>query len=184
MKRRAFFSRIGAILATICMVPYLAGCNAITDLEHWIPVALSAVSSIVKLLGPIVPAPVSAIIVLIQAGFSALLAAIQSYQSGKGVLADITNAIESIEGNFQAFFAQLNVSPSLLALIEGLASLILSTIQAFSNEISPASANRLMAHVGNTGRIMTITPVKRSISQFKAVWNAECVKADKPEAQI
>ena len=54
MKRRAFFSRIGAILATICMVPYLAGCNAITDLEHWIPVALSAVSSIVKLLGPIV----------------------------------------------------------------------------------------------------------------------------------
>lgn len=159
----------------------LGGCSAVTDLENWIPVALTAVSAIVKLLGPVIPAPVAATIVLIQMGFSALLTAIQNYKSGSGVLADIANAIAAVETAFQNFFASLSIPSTLLSTIEGLASIIISTIQAFANEINPASTTTSMT-VG--GRQLAVSPVKRSLRKFKEDWNTECLKDGAPSARI
>lgn len=182
-QRRRFFQKFGALVATVALAPYLVGCSALTDLKAWIPIALAAVAAIVKLLGPVVPLPVSAIITLIQAGFAALLAAIESYQSGKGVLADITNAIAAIEAHFQSFFAALNVPLALLNLIEGLTSIILSTIQAFANELSPGTTTTgTTARVG--GHTIAITPKKRNVAQFRSAFNAECVSGGHPEAQL
>jgi hypothetical protein len=159
----------------------LTGCSAVTDLENWIPVALTAVSAIVKLLGPVVPAPVAVAITLIQAGFSALLTAIQNYKAGTGVLSDIANAIAAVESAFQGFFASLSIPSGLLATIEGLASIIISTIQAFGNEITPTSVTASLT-VG--GAHLAVTPVKRDLRKFKADWNAECLKDGAPSARI
>lgn len=161
----------------------LTGCSAVTDLENWIPVALTAVSAIVKLLGPIVPAPVAAIIVLIQAGFSALLTAIQNYKAGTGILSDITNAITAIEMSFANFFQTISVPSTLLNLIEGLAGIILSTIAAFANQINPAPAPvTASATVGGTR--VAYTPQKRSVKRFRSDWNALCVANSHPEGRI
>jgi hypothetical protein len=160
----------------------LGGCSAVSDLEAWIPVALSAVSSIVKLLGPVIPAPVATIITLIQAGFSALLTAIQNYKSGGGLLSDISAAIAAIESSFQQFFASLNVPSGLLSLIEGLAGVILSTIEAFAAEISPSPAPAVAARLSYT--TVQVAPVKRSVKTFKRDFNQICKQYGHAESEL
>lgn len=173
---------IGALaIAALGSSFMLGGCNAVADLENWIPVALTAVNNIVKLLGPAVPAPVTAAIALINAGFAAVLTAIQNYKSGSGVLADISNAIAAVESAFQSFFSSIGVPSGLLATIEGLAAIVISTIQAFANEISPTPASAKMTVGGN---VYTVAPVKRSRKQFVKDFDAECVKYGHPEASI
>lgn len=178
--RRKFISMVLFAFAVVSSGLGFIGCSAVTDLENWIPVALTSLSAIVKLLGPIVPPEVSAIIAIITAGFSALLTALKNYQSGNGVLTDVTNAVAAIESAFQNFFASLGVPSALLNTIEGLASILLSTLQAFANEISPNPT--LSASVG--GRNVSYTPQKRSVSRYKRDWNTECVSMGHPEAQI
>jgi hypothetical protein len=182
MNRRQFATSLSKwmMVALFGITSIVAGgCNAVSDLEAWIPVALTAVSQIVKLLGPIVPAPVSAAIAIIQAAFAALLTAIQNYKAGSGVLADISNGIAAIESAFNSFFATLNVPSVLINTIEGLAAIIISTIQAFAGEIGPAPATFAI-----NGRAVPVTPIKRSVNQFKSDWNAECVKQSVPQAEI
>jgi hypothetical protein len=182
LSRRGF--AIFALKAT--MIPIFAttllmtGCNAVSDLETWIPVALTAVSQIVKLLGPVIPAPVGAAIALIQAAFAALLTTIQNYKKGTSVLSDIANGIVAVESAFSSFFASLSVNSTLLATIEGLAAIIISTIQAFAGEIGPAPP----ATFAINGKAVPVTPIKRSVKQFTADWNAECVKQSVPQAEI
>ena len=134
MNRRTFSRNLYLAALGLCVAPalLLTGCSAVTDLENFIPVALTSVSAIVKLLGPVVPPQVAAVIVVIQAGFSALLATLKSYQSGGSPLADVSNAIAAAEASFASFFASLNVSSTLLNTIEGLAGIIISTIQGFA----------------------------------------------------
>ena len=185
MNRRQFvghLSKSAAVLALASTTIPLTGCNAVTDLENWIPVALTSVSAIVKLLGNVIPAPVATTIALIQAGFSALLTAIKNYQAGSGVLADITNAITAVESAFASFFTTLNVPTGLLNTIEGLAQIILSTIQAFANQINPASITRAALTVG--GQQVPVSPVKRSVKKYRSDWNAACVQYGHPEAEI
>jgi hypothetical protein len=181
INRRQFAGSLtkGVLAFLVFSSSILTGCNAVSDLETWIPVALTAVSQIVKLLGPVVPAPVAAAIAIIQAAFAALLTAIQSYQKGSGVLADIANGIAAVESAFSTFFAALNVPSVLLDTIEGLAAIIISTIQAFAGEIGPAPATFAI-----NGKAVPVTPVKRSAKQFTADWNAECVKQSVPQAEI
>jgi hypothetical protein len=183
MNRRNFATSImkWAMVALFVPVTFMAqGCSAVTDLENWIPVALTAVSQIVKLLGPVVPAPVSAAIAVIQAAFAALLTTLQNYKKGTSVLSDISNAIAAVEAAFQSFFSTLGVPSGLLSTIEGLAAIILSTIQAFASEIAPTPP----AMMAINGHAVPVTPKKRSVKTFRADWNAQCVSSGHPEAEL
>jgi hypothetical protein len=183
MNRRKFATSImkWAMVALFVPVTFMTqGCNAVTDLENWIPVALTAVSQIVKLLGPVVPAPVAAAIAVIQSAFAALLTVLQNYKKGASVLADIQNAIAAVEAAFQSFFATLGVPSGLLATIEGLAQIILSTIAAFANSIGGAPP----AMVAINGKAVPVSPKRRDVKQFKSAWNAQCVASGHPEASI
>ena len=183
MNRREFSKTVGTgalVLATGGMA-VTDGCswgNVIADLKNWIPIALSALSSILKILSINNP-----IITLIQAGFAALLAAITNYQAGTGVLSDVTNAITDIEQNFQNFFASLNVPQGLLNTIEGIGTIILSTLQAFTNELNPAGTTASATFkVG--GRVTSFTPQKRTIQQFKNDYNTAVVAGGHPEISM
>jgi hypothetical protein len=182
MNRRQFAGNLakGMLAFLAFSSSALTGCNAVSDLEAWIPVALTAVSQIVKLLGPLVPAPVSAAIAIIQAAFAALLTAIQNYKKGSGILADIAAGIAAVESAFNSFFATLNVPSALIDTIEGLAAIIISTIQAFAGEIGPAPAPTFAVN----GKAVPVTPKKRSVNQFKTDWNTECVLRGTPQAEI
>jgi hypothetical protein len=182
LSRRGFATSVTKWMMILLFAPtiVMTGCNAVSDLENWIPVALTAVSQIVKLLGPAIPAPVSAAIAIIQAAFAALLSAIQNYKKGSGVLADIANGIAAVEAAFNSFFATLNVPSALIDTIEGLAAIIISTIQAFAGEIGPGPAPTLAIN----GKAIPVTPKKRSINQFKSDWNTECVLRGQPQAEI
>lgn len=181
--RRKFATSIMKWAMVALFIPtsfMLGGCNAVTDLENWIPVALTAVSQIVKLLGPVVPAPVAAAIALIQAAFAALLTVLQNYKSGGSVLADISNAIAAVESAFQSFFSTLGVPSGLLSTIEGLAAIILSTIQAFASEIAPTPP----AMMAINGHAVPVTPKKRNSKQFKSDWDSFCVAQGVPQAKL
>jgi hypothetical protein len=182
--RRSFFTggaRYVALFFALGSSMLVTGCSAVTDLENWVPIALAAVAMITKLLGPIIPAPVAVIVAAINIGFSDLLTAIQNYKAGTGVLSDISNAITDIEASFANFFAALNVPSALLATIEGLAQLIMSTIQWFANKISPSSTTTSAVIMGTK---ITYAPVKRSTATFKNDWNSECVAMKHPEARL
>jgi rhamnogalacturonyl hydrolase YesR len=171
LTRRQFgktFSFLAITAATLGSM-LTTGCNAIDDLKAWIPIALSALSGILKILGTTSPT-----FALIQAAFAAVLAAIQNYQSGTGVLSDIVNAIADVESSFQNFFLSLKVSPTLLETIEALATVIMSTIQAFANQISPSTTTGGSFTVA--GHRVTYTAQKRSIKQFEQDWNVICVE--------
>lgn len=181
MNRRTFAGTLSkALLAFVAFSSSvgMTGCNAVTDLENWIPVALSAVSAIVKLLGPVVPAPVAAIIVLIQAGFSALLTALKNYQAGTGVLADIANAYNDVVSAFASFFSSLNIPAALLSTIEGLGDILISTLEAFAAKIGVSTA------AVSTKFTRSVPALYRSSSKFRSDWNAYAVSKGVPQAEI
>lgn len=160
----------------------LTGCNAVTDLENWIPVALTSVAAITKLLGAVVPGPVTAAIALITSGLSALLTALKNYKAGTGVLSDVANAINDVENAFANFFSSLSVPTALLNTIEGLANILISTLEGFANSIIPSTQRRPQFKLA--GNTMTVNPVKRSIAKYRSDWNAECATLGHPEAEI
>jgi hypothetical protein len=187
MNRRSFAKSLSTgffLLLAFGSTVFLGGCNAVSDLENWIPVGLTALAAIVKLLGPLVPPQVAAAIAIVQAAFSAVLTAIKNYKAGTGVLSDIANAIAAVESAFQSFFASLNVPQSLLDIIEGLGEIIISTIQGFANEIGPAPVATAVAVSIGGNKTFSVKPAKRSLKQFKHDWNAQCVKFGHPESQL
>jgi hypothetical protein len=182
MNRREFSKTVGTgalVLATGGMA-VTDGCswgNVIADLKNWIPVALSALSSILKILSLNNP-----IITLIQAGFAALLAAIQNYQSGTGILSDITNAAADIEQQFANFFASLSVPAPLLVIIEAMANVILSTLEAFVSKIGGTTT---LSRTYKLGQLpMTVVPKYRTIRAFKKDWNSAVVTNGHPEFEM
>lgn len=181
LSRRKFAQVLAVGMLTLSTLT-LTGCNALKDFINWIPVGLSSLAALVKLLDGTISAGTQAIIVLIQAGFSALLTALQNLQSGKGLLADVTADVSEIESNFASFFASLNVPSTLLNLIEGLGDILLSTISGFLNSLGSSTTASATFKLG--AKTVSYVPKKRSIKQYRSDWNAAAVAGGHPEAQI
>ena len=132
----------------------------------------------VEVPGVVLPAGLQEIIKLVEAGFTALTAAVKEYQSvtppPAGALAKIEAAFKSVTDNFSTFLASLNVSGGLLSIIAGIAQIIFSTIAAFVNQL-PVPAGRSMT-VSASYRVASTTviviPKHRSVGQFKHDVNA------------
>jgi hypothetical protein len=179
MNRREFgkLAGTGALVLASGASVTMTGCNPITDLENWIPVALAALSGIVKILGVSNP-----IIALIQAAFAALLAALQNYKAGTGPISDVANAVSDVETSFQNFFASLNIPAALLNTIEALGTVILSTLQGFANLVLGTTTASMVYKLA--GRTVAFTPQKRTIRRFKKDYNAAAVAGGHPEIEM
>ena len=186
MNRRTFTSRISAgllLLAASGMSLFMAGCNVFADILSWVPVGEAALNSILAVLtgnGVIVTPVIQSVVSLIEAGFTALTAAVKEYQSTTppptGALSKVETAFKDIVDNFSTFLSSLSVSGSLLGIITGLAQVVLSTIAAFVNRLPASTAMKSVSvrlssvKVGET--VIVVTPKARTASSFKRDYDA------------
>lgn len=185
MTRREFTGRASTALLFVISqgsALFLWGCNLFSDILNWVPVGEASLNSIIAVLtgnGVAINPAVQTVINLIEAGFTALTAAVKEYQSTTpppaGTLAKIETAFHDIVDNFSTFLGSLNVSGGLLSIITGLANIVLSTIAAFTNQL-PASmglkaVRDKIALVRVGGQLVNTTPKHRTRRAYKRDWN-------------
>ena len=204
LTRRQFNRAVPTTIAALAMRPLLLGlavggavslegCNVVSDIQAYIPVAEEALGIVVNLLTAAgVLHPGSATIVAdADVAFAAILAAIQSYLNAPPadkatLLEKITTAVQSAENAIQAFLNQINIPGSnlnLLNLIFGLLNVILSTLAGFLGQLPvPVTMHLVMKYPVPVP--LSITPKVRSVRAFKKDWNAVVKQYSHPEAQI
>jgi len=187
MNRRYFVSsltKFALLITAFGSALFTAGCNVFNEILTWIPVGEASLDSILAVLannGVVISPAIQKIVSLIEAGFAALTAAIKEYQSASpapvGALAKVQEAFKDIVDNFNSFLQSLSISSGLLAIITGLAKVVLSTIAAFVNRLpsTPAKAHTMTAassvKIGNTS--VAIEPKFRSKAAFRNDFNGE-----------
>jgi hypothetical protein len=160
----------------------LTGCNVFSDILNWVPVGEASLNAILAVLtgnGVLISPALQTLVGLIEAGFTALTAAIKEYQSTVpapvGALAKIETAFKDVVDNFKTFLSSLSVSGGLMGIVIGLAQIIFSTIAAFLNRLPAASSLRRTvvitepARVGNTP--FAVVPKERTRRAFKHDFN-------------
>jgi hypothetical protein len=183
MNRRSFTGRISSALLFLAAGGasiLISGCNVFSDILSWVPVGEAALNSILAVLtgnGVIISPVIQSVVSLIEAGFSALTAAVKEYQSTTpapvGALSKVETAFKDIVDNFSTFLSSLNVSGGLLGIITGLAQIVLSTIAAFVNRLPASTAMKAVSvklarvNVGNPPNASVIViPKARNKSAF------------------
>jgi hypothetical protein len=194
MNRRSFVTRaalstVGTRFAYLAAVSGVAltseGCNVFSDIANWVPVGEAAVNSIVSVLtsnGFVISTAIQTAVNLIFGALTSLDNAIIAYQSTTpppaGTLDKVETFIGDVLNNFKSFLASLNISGGLLGIITGLATVVLSTIEAFINDLPATTMPHLKRTivVGDTFRIanttMPIVPVHRTRRVFKRNFNS------------
>jgi phage-related minor tail protein len=197
MNRRQFTSRLaglGAMVLVLGQSAFLAGCNLWSDILNWIPVGEAALNSILAVLtgnGVIISPAIQALVTTIEAGFTALTAAVKEYQSTVpapvGALAKVQTAFKDIVDNFGTFLQALTVPNSILGIITGLAGIVLSTIGAFVNKL-PVALGAKTSLAGMTltvnGKAVPVVPQERTRRAFKHAWNGQLDGAKKAGVNI
>jgi hypothetical protein len=180
--KRATLTAVGMRLALIGAGVGMAGCNVFNDILNWVPVGEASLNSILTVLtsnGVAIAPAIQSVVSLIEAGFTALTAAVKEYQSTTpapvGAVAKIQAAFNDIVDNFSTFLKSLSVSSGLVGIIVGLANVVFSTIAAFANQLpAPAtakfSASIREIHVGAV--VQTVTPKLRTRRVFKKDFNS------------
>ena len=164
----------------------LEGCNLFNDILNWVPVGEASLNSILSILtanGIIIAPAISALVTTIEAGFTALTAAIKEYRSVTpppvGAEAKIQAAFTAVVDNFKTFLSSLSVPGSIFSVISGIAQVVLSTIAAFENQLpvtTTATATARTSIVGDSvrvsGQVVIITPKHRTRRAYKKDFNA------------
>lgn len=186
ISRRDFAtSSVKTLLAAVVLgsVTALGGCISLPALINIISASLVSLQALVA---PFLPPGAAAALTLVKAALSDLSGAIQQYDAAPAadkatLLAKIDLLLNAFISNFQGFISQvLPGAGTVVTLIEGLASLILSTIAAIRGALpNPPSSLRGMAVNG-----VQVTPVERNAKQFRTQWNGLCVAQGHPEAQL
>jgi hypothetical protein len=203
--RRELLKKAGAVLFTISisLSSMAVSCgNVISDILNWTPVGLAAFNQIVTLLesegviNVLGGGAVISLIAIIQKAFNDLKAAVLAYQAitppPVGALAKIDAALGLIIADLQTFMGDLNIpDPSLVTVVVGMASIIMSTIAGFVLQLPastqaqlPTIKDRLARNtkVGNT--LVSYVPLKRSNRYFIKEWNTLCSDGGHKEAQL
>ncbi len=202
MNRRTFVQRTGGALVALAAIgtsAFTSGCNNIfTDILNWVPVGLSAISSVLTLLsgaGLVLGPGVMVIMGLIQAGMADLKLAIVQYQSTTpppaGSLAKIDAFLSDLVSNIGNVMQQLPGGTSnVITLVVGLFELVLSTIQGFITQVPMAAAMpRTKAMLARplmvNGRAVVIYPrTNLSRRHFIHDFNALATAGGHPEAKL
>jgi len=186
LTRREFgsiFSRLMLALGTMGSWLWTSGCDIFTDIKNWVPIGEAALNAILAVLtgnGVLISPAIQTIVNLVEAGFTALRAAIKEYQSTTpppvGALAKVETAFKDIVDSFRTFLASLNVSGGLLGIVIGLGQIIFSTIAAFLNRLPATSSLRRTVSISSSERIagtamVVIVPKDRTRRAFKKDWN-------------
>lgn len=196
INRRIFIknSSFSLLVLAIGSVASLSGCTAgsvFTNILSWIPTAVSAINGIVTVLGPFMPPGSAAIITLIDAALASLSATITEYNNDTNaadkatLLAKIRTILNDVSTNFQSFLNTLGLGTNpIVAVVIGLANIILSAIAGFLNQIPQSPTTTSISYRLN-GMSHTVTPkLYKSVKAFKSDYNAMCVANNHPEIEL
>ncbi len=185
MTRRDFGLSLG--VGALASGFILEGCGAnsatvFAQIEAWVAVGEKAFAGIVTLLGPFLPPGAQALIALVNAAFTTLLAAVQEYLNSPAagqpaILPKIEAALQAIADNIQMFLTALNITGNpIVAVVIGLAQLILATIAGFLNALPVAAGGaktyRVRSVVTVGGVSAQVIPKRRSLSSFRGAYNS------------
>src|ERR1700689_4238563 len=139
MNRIQFVGSLSAGAAALALTP-LTACNS-TDvwhqIEEWIPLGIQSFEAIVALVDPIASPAVAAIAQMVEAGFSALSAAIDGYLNApaadKATFAQKVELIfQQLTANIQNFLTAIGQSSNpIVKVAVALIGIIVSTIEGF-----------------------------------------------------
>lgn len=196
MNRRSFAQKVGSFLllavadgSCAVMISCPSGSNVFKDILSWVPTAVSAINGIVTVLGPLMPPGSAAIITLIDAGLATLAATVTQYENDtnpadKATLeAKIRTILNDVLTNFQQFLGTLHLGMNpILAVVIGLANVILAAIMGFLGQLPPVTANPTYRL---NGLSHAVTPkFYKSVAAFKKDYNAVCAANNHPEIEI
>lgn len=188
MKRRKFIGSLAGSLA-VGMSFAAAGCSfesIFATISAFVPVGLSALAGIIALIPGLSVA--SPILLAVKAAFADLSAIVTEYQNAPSadkatLLGKITTALSAVIDNFQTFVSSLSIPSGVATLVEGFASLILSTLEGFANALTPtATAPAIQARLST--RTIQVSPARRSVKDFKKQWNALASANGHPEVEL
>jgi uncharacterized membrane protein len=190
---RRQFSKLSLTGAILGSAFFLVGCPLGTieaDIAAYAPVAIQAFTAILGLFDPPLAALVLADSNLVLAGLTGVEKAIADWKVADatqkpGLVGGIEAALQVTIADFQTFLTSVdaNAPKSLVSTVNALALIILGVLQSFANRLgaAPATAMRTMAiHE----KVLQVEPLKLSVKQFRAAFNAKCVALGVPKAQI
>ena len=158
-----------------------------TDIETWLPKGIASFDAIVTLVDPLAAPGIDAFAELVRAGFAVLSAAVDQYIAAPAAdkatfLGKVETAFNDVTHNINQFLAAISQSANpIVKLAVALATIILSTIEGFMQQIGPTPAP-VTLRVG--AETITVPPVQRNKKTFVADFNAACVAGGHPELEI
>lgn len=180
--RRSFMKTIGMITGTVLAAGSFLGntaCNVFNAIMNYVPVALTAFTTIVTMISPAEGSAIAVLAGMIKAALADIQVAVTDYENAPAgnkqtFLGKISTAIAAAEQEMQVFWSDLKLPGGNIAtLVEGIINVILSTLTSFLSQLPPPAALPTKA----IARRVSYTPKKRSLTQFKHDLNAEFVKA-------
>lgn len=181
ISRRAFSKLLTAAGAVVAAGNFIGStaCNIYNDIMKYVPIALTAFSTIVSMIAPGEGTLIAGLVTMVKNALVDIQTAVTNYEnapaSQKQTLSGkIATAITAAEQELQQFWNDLKLPDGNLAtLIEGVLNIIISTLMAFLPSLAaPAS---LPMRAALTKKI-AYTPKKRSLSEFKKDLNAQFIK--------
>lgn len=193
MGRRTFGKMIATMwLGAVMMVSMAAkGCNAIADIQAWLPVGLQAIQNLLNLLGSFGVIPVgtgtaaAALLSKITEIFDDVKTDIALWNATptNSTLQKIQAELQSISMQLSNFVATLVIPDNkVVQIVAGLLGLVLSTIAGFIAEIaqkmgtSASTANaqvRTKVMMRHQASAVIVEPVHRNADQFKKAYNQQ-----------
>lgn len=201
MQSRRAFAKLCSGFGLTALVSSLAACtfsSVYADILAYVPAALSAFSVILSILsgaGVSIAPAVALIVNAVKAALADLQTAVTLWNdapaAGKAtLLGKISTALLVAEETLQEFWTNLDIPDSgLAATISGLLQIILETLMGFQSAIPAAptvtTESALAIHRRESLRnVVTYTPTRRSLKQFKQVYNAYLVTKGFPQFSI
>jgi hypothetical protein len=189
LTRRQFATRGASLLGALGILPLLTstGCwlsSVYADIIKYVPIGLSAFSSIVSILsgagviGVPIGAAIAGIVALVNKGFADLQTAVNSYQSAPAasksiLLGAISTALSTVEAYIQQFWSNLTIPDAQLAsLVEGLLGVITSTLLGFASQLPAPAPSAALTMRASLRKTINVAPKKRSLRQFRDDFNA------------
>jgi hypothetical protein len=156
--------------------------NVVNNILKYIPVAVTALTGILSVLSGngIVLAPVAAAaLAAAKVVLADLVADITQYENAPAadkttLLGKISTALAIVEANLQQFWNDLNLpSGNVASIIEGVLTVVLSTLAAFATQLPTPVVTAALKEVRERKltRTLTTPAKKRSLKEFKSDLN-------------
>jgi hypothetical protein len=172
--RRGFIQRTLMVLGALAVSGSTLFLTACGNVAQSIITAFQGILKILAQAGIITSQP---LVVAVSAALDAVLGAVVAY--AKAPAADKTSfglqlalAIQLAQAQLQTFWSSLNLTGTLSIVVEGLVTILLSTLASFLPTLPAAPMTKELREAKALPRQISYRPVTRSDKQFRHDWNA------------